>query len=108
MNREIVVITGMSGAGRSTVAHAMEDPNFSTISIAHSRSLRNGVFLGRSSLLTLPMMFSLGALNHPVAPTRSREMTESLMALIASERSYESYVLELTWLLTLHNSMFTN
>jgi UPF0042 nucleotide-binding protein len=25
MNREIVVITGMSGAGRSTVAHAMED-----------------------------------------------------------------------------------
>jgi UPF0042 nucleotide-binding protein len=25
MNRELVVITGMSGAGRSTVAHAMED-----------------------------------------------------------------------------------
>ena len=25
MGREIVVITGMSGAGRSTVAHAMED-----------------------------------------------------------------------------------
>ena len=25
MNREVVVITGMSGAGRSTVAHAMED-----------------------------------------------------------------------------------
>ena len=25
MNREVVIITGMSGAGRSTVAHAMED-----------------------------------------------------------------------------------
>ncbi|NBO06835.1 MAG: hypothetical protein EBV22_00880, partial [Actinobacteria bacterium] len=25
MGREVVVITGMSGAGRSTVAHAMED-----------------------------------------------------------------------------------
>lgn len=31
MKREIVVITGMSGAGRSTVAHAMEDSNWYVI-----------------------------------------------------------------------------
>lgn len=31
MAREIVVITGMSGAGRSTVAHAMEDAGFYVI-----------------------------------------------------------------------------
>lgn len=31
MNRELVVITGMSGAGRSTIAHAMEDAGWYVI-----------------------------------------------------------------------------